>query len=109
MFQLRTPRLLLRNLGQEDTALIRRMAQEPAVIRYQHLLRLNTEAGIDQWVQSAIFHNHQRPRHAYNLALVARHTGHPIGWIGWGMPRTRHMANTVSAMPCCRPIGDEAI
>jgi len=59
MFQLRTAGLLLRDLVAEDTALIQRLAHEPAVTRYQSVLQRTSEEDIDQWVQNAIFHNTQ--------------------------------------------------
>ena len=84
MFQLRTPRLLLRDLVAEDISLIRRMAQEPAITRFQSVLKLNSEEAIGHWVQDTIFHNNLQPRHAYNLAIVESHENRAIGWIGWG-------------------------
>ncbi len=84
MFQLRTAGLLLRDLVAEDTALIQRLAHEPAVTRYQSVLQRTSEEDIDQWVQNAIFHNTQQPRHAYNLAIVDSQDSDAMGWIGWG-------------------------
>jgi RimJ/RimL family protein N-acetyltransferase len=83
-FQIRTPRLLLRDLVADDIALIRRMVLEPAITRYQSLLKQNSEEEILQWVQDAIFYNNQQPRYAYNLAIVESHEIRAIGWIGWG-------------------------
>jgi RimJ/RimL family protein N-acetyltransferase len=84
MFQLRTQRLILRDLTDEDLSLVRRMASEPAVTRYQTWLKLGSEAEARQWLQDAMFHNRQHPRHAYNLALAECDTRRKIGWIGWG-------------------------
>ena len=84
MFQLRTSRLMLRDLVAEDTSLIRRMAQEPAVTRYQSWLILNSEEELHQWVKNAIFHNNQHPRYAFSLAIVESSQNREIGWIGWG-------------------------
>jgi RimJ/RimL family protein N-acetyltransferase len=85
MFQLQTTRLILRDVTKEDASLIQRMAQEPAVTRYQSWLILNSEEEIQQWVQNAIFHNNQQPRYAYNLAIVDSSLNREMGWIGWWM------------------------
>ncbi|MEM7537668.1 MAG: GNAT family N-acetyltransferase [Chloroflexota bacterium] len=31
-------------------------------------------------------HNQQRPREAYNFAIVQQYSNKTIGWIGWGRP-----------------------
>lgn len=84
MLHLRTPRLILRDVVVEDTALIGRMAHAPAITRYQSLLRLDSEVAIDRWVQNVIYHNNQQPRRAYNLTVVESQEKRGIGWIGWG-------------------------
>ena len=84
LFQIRTARLILRDIVEEDTPLIQQMAQEPAIIRYQSWLKLDSEEEVRQWVHRAVFHNTQQPRDAYNLIVVERGTHQSIGWIGWG-------------------------
>ena len=84
MFRLETPRLILRDLEEADEALIVRMAQEPGVTRYQSWLRLESPQEVQRWLRDAIHHNSLQPREAYNLAIVERATGQPVGWIGWG-------------------------
>jgi ribosomal-protein-alanine N-acetyltransferase len=84
MFEVRTARLILRDLVSEDKPFIQRMAREPAITRYQSWLRLDTEEAVQQWVENVVFHNRQQPRDAYNLIIREAGAGHAIGWIGWG-------------------------
>jgi len=84
MFQLETPRLILRDWIESDLPLIEALARESDVTRYQTWLRLGDESACRHWLASAIFHNQQDPRFAYSTAVVSKQTKRPIGWLGWG-------------------------
>ena len=84
MFQRETPRLVLRDWTESDLALIEALASEPSVTRYQTRLRVAGADGCRRWLGAAIFHNQQDPRFAYSTAVVSKHTGSAIGWLGWG-------------------------
>lgn len=86
MFELRTARLVLRDMLAEDTALVEALSAEPSVTRYQSWLRLDDAQHAQRWVADVMHHNVSEPRGAYNLAIVERATGRGIGWIGWGTP-----------------------
>jgi ribosomal-protein-alanine N-acetyltransferase len=89
MFELRTARLVLRDLVEDDWTSIHAMSQESSVIRYQSWLRLTSEADARRWVQQAMRHNQLHPRQAYNLAVVHQAPHQLIGWLGWGRPSDR--------------------
>jgi len=84
LLQLETSRLTLRDLQEEDVTLIRRMASEHAIKRYQSVLRLESEKAIEEFIRTAISHNNQNPRHAFNLIIVDSREKQSMGWIGWG-------------------------
>lgn len=84
MFQLETPRLILRDWITDDWPLIWALASEPAVIRYQDRIRLSDEDACRRWLAAAIYDNQQEPRLAYSLAVVLRESATPIGWLHWG-------------------------
>ena len=84
MFHIHTSRLTLRDLQEGDATLLRRMARVDAIRRYQSLLRLESEEAIVAFIRTAIFHNNQRPRHAFNLVISERQQKQTLGWIGWG-------------------------
>ncbi len=84
MFELETPRLLLRDWTADDWPLIWALASDPAVTRYQTWLRLADEDACRRWLASAIFHNQEQPRFAYSTAIVLKETGIAIGLLGWG-------------------------
>ena len=82
MLELETERLILRDLKPDDLKLFYDMSIEEKITSYQKwFLGKN---GYKQWVEDSIEHNKQRPRFAYNLAIVLKNNGKAIGWIGWG-------------------------
>ncbi len=82
--QLPTRRLVVRDFIPADWRMVYALSREPEVIRYQTWLRLPDEEAARRWVYDAIDHNRHTPRGAYNCAIVMRHDGHAIGWLGWG-------------------------
>lgn len=86
MFQLLTPRLVLRDVIVDDWTFVHALSAEPLVTRYQTWLRLPTAQDAQRWVADVTHHNALEPRVAYNLAIVERATEQGMGWIGWGPP-----------------------
>jgi ribosomal-protein-alanine N-acetyltransferase len=89
MFELHTPRLLLRDFAPADWPAIHALAMEPQVTRYQSWLRLHTEEQTRRWLRGVISHNQLQPRIAYNLAIELPQPREVIGWLGWGQPSDR--------------------
>ncbi len=80
---LATPRLILRDFNDEDLPDVHGLRSDPDVARF---MDFNPET-IEQsrtWLGDIVFHNQQRPRQAYNLAVVLRAGTRVIGWIGLG-------------------------
>ncbi len=78
-----TPRLVLRDFREEDLADVCALRSEAEVARFMDFA---PETG-DQsrtWLREVIFHNRQRPRRAYNLAITHGAEERVIGWIGIG-------------------------
>lgn len=85
MLEIQTNRLVIREWRDDDWVVIYAMSREPRITRYQSWLRLEDEAHARRWVQAAIHHNNLVPRRAYNMAIVEKHSGTVIGWLGWGL------------------------
>jgi RimJ/RimL family protein N-acetyltransferase len=84
MFQLETPRLVLRDWIADDWPLIWALASDPAVTRYQTKLRgLPDEDACRRWLADAIQHNQQEPRSAYSRAVIVKATSRAVGWVNW--------------------------
>jgi ribosomal-protein-alanine N-acetyltransferase len=84
---LETPRTILRDLLQSDWPLVYALSRESSVTRYQTWFRLNGELEVQRWLDALISQtNQRRPRVSFNLALVLKENGAPIGWLGFGEP-----------------------
>lgn len=86
LFELRTPRLVLRDFVEADWEAVYALSLEPQVTRYQTWLRLPDQARAREWVRDVIYHNQLQPRSTYNLAIVLASTDRVAGWLGWGRP-----------------------
>lgn len=84
MLQLKTKRLLLRDLQQEDWKLILKLSSEHSVRTWQSFLPKDSEPECREWVQNLMFHNCQRARFAYNFSILLQSSDEAIGWIGFG-------------------------
>jgi ribosomal-protein-alanine N-acetyltransferase len=84
MFHLQTQHLLLRDLVEDDWQIILQLTSEPWVRMWQDYLPDSSEAKCREWVGKCIFHNNEKPRFAYNLAIVLCSDEAVIGWVGWG-------------------------
>lgn len=53
----------------------------------------------DDWVETVIFHNSQRPRRSFNIAIALKDDDRAVGWIGFGdSSRNSGPGNSVSAI-----------
>ena len=86
MFNLKTTRLILRDLEESDWSDFHTFSTDPEVTRYNGFIKTEHEEETRQWLREAIHHNQQRPRLAYSLAVVRRSDERMIGWIGIGRP-----------------------
>src|SRR5919107_2612214 len=77
------PRLIIRDFRVDDLPDIHALRSEPEVARFMGFLPESPEQS-RAWLEAVIFHNPQRPREAYNFAIVHRGEGRAIGWIGIG-------------------------
>lgn len=77
-------RLLLRDFRTEDLADVHAMRSDPEVARFVMDLTPESERRSQRWLDEIIYYNRQRPREAYNLAIVHRGDQRVIGWIGIG-------------------------
>ena len=84
MLQLKTERLLLREIQEEDWELFQRLSSDPTVRIWQSFLPGSSESECREWVRDFMFHNCQKPRFGYNFTIVLQPSGGEIGWIGFG-------------------------
>jgi RimJ/RimL family protein N-acetyltransferase len=73
-----TPRLVLRELRDEDAPAVHAYASDPEVVRYLDW-GPNTAQDTAQFLDTARAARHPVPRTLYHLAIVHRPTGHLIG------------------------------
>ena len=81
-------RLVLRDFIVEDWADVHALRADSAVARFMDF-NPETPEQSREWLARVIVHNRERPRLAYNLAIVRRADDRVIGWIGIG-PSSRH-------------------
>jgi RimJ/RimL family protein N-acetyltransferase len=78
-----TERLELRDFRGSDLADVYAFRSDPEVTRFMEFIP-ETWPETRTWLDKVIFHNRERPRVAYNLAIVTRTENRVIGWIGFG-------------------------
>lgn len=78
-----TARLVLRDFREEDLADVCALRSAPEVARFMDFAP-ETADQARVWLEGVIFHNRQRPRRAYNLAIAHGPEERAIGWIGIG-------------------------
>ena len=83
-----TPRLVLRDFVDEDRDDVHALRSDLEVARFMDHEPEDTEQS-RAWLTAVISHSRERPRVAYNLAVVHRAEGRVIGWIGIG-PSSRY-------------------
>lgn len=83
-----TPRLILRDFVLSDCEAVYLLRSDPQVARFMEFAPESAEQA-EEWLRGAIFHNSQRPRESYNLAIDHAATNQLIGWIGIG-PSSRY-------------------
>lgn len=84
MFQIRTRRLVLRDLVPGDVPRLHVFFADPAVTRFMGYIKTRSLRETRAWVRRAIRHNRARPRFAYSVAVVRRSDRDVVGWIGFG-------------------------
>lgn len=81
-----TTRLLLRDLRADDLESLLAISSDANVQRMMEGYLPENEADLREWLVGTIHHNEQMPRLSHNCAIVLKHTGQVIGWIGFGVP-----------------------
>jgi RimJ/RimL family protein N-acetyltransferase len=83
VFAIETERLVLRDFLEPDLAAVQAFRSDPDVFRYIDYFP-ESPAESRAWLDSVLFHNAQRPRTSYNLAITLRDEDRAIGWVGFG-------------------------
>jgi [ribosomal protein S5]-alanine N-acetyltransferase len=78
-----TLRLILRDFVEADLADVHAFSSDPEVARFMEFAPRSPEESA-AWLRDVIVHNQERPRVAYNLAIVLREEARVTGWIGIG-------------------------
>lgn len=81
-----TPRLGLRDITQDDLDLVWRLAQTPEVVRHMDYIAFKTKEAAAEWIENCVTYHQAVPRESYNLVIIQKNTGMPLGWIGIGEP-----------------------
>lgn len=84
MLELKTGRLLLRDLLLADFEAIHALRSDPDVTRYMDYIKSDTEEETRDWLAGTMRHNALSPRQSYNLAVVRQSDGEILGWVGIG-------------------------
>ena len=86
MFTIKTKRLILRDLREEDEIVLHQLRSNPAVTQHIDYIKSETETDTHQWLRGTMMHNARLPRLSYNLAIVRQLDDQVMGWIGIGQP-----------------------
>ena len=86
MFAIKTKRLMLRDLLEEDWQAMHKLRSDPVVTKFIDYIKSETEAETRQWLCNTRGHNARKPRLSYNLTIVRQEDEQVIGWIGMGQP-----------------------
>jgi RimJ/RimL family protein N-acetyltransferase len=87
VFAIETDRLVLRDFLETDLSEVQALRSDPDVFRYFDYFP-ESLAESRAWLDSVLFHNAQRPRTSYNLAITLREENRAIGWVGFGDSET---------------------
>lgn len=82
-FALTTPRLVLRDFAESDKDDVFAFRSDSNTTELMDF-PAQTRQESDDWVETVIFHNSQRPRESFNIAITLKKDGSAIGWIGFG-------------------------
>ena len=91
MFQIRTRRLILRDLVPGDARRLHVFFADPMVTRTMGYIKTRNLRETRALVKRAIFHNRARPRFSYSLAVVRKADRDVVGWIGFGSAEKRKL------------------
>lgn len=78
IFQIDTPRLILRDFCAADWEDVHSYAQDPEVVKYMNW-GPNSESDTQEFIALAMAQSQEQPRRSYHLAVVSRATGKVIG------------------------------
>ena len=84
MFEIKTTRIILRDMAPSDLAAMHRLRTRPEVTEHFDVLHSSSLMETQRWVQSNIHHNGCKPRLSFNLTMVRLSYGQILGWIGIG-------------------------
>lgn len=82
-FNLRTPRLLLRDFREDDLPAVHALRSDEKVATFMDFHPESFEQSAE-WLKGVIFRNRQRPRSTYNLAITQCEVEQAVGWVGFG-------------------------
>ena len=87
-----TERLLIRDFVPDDWRAVHAFLSDPHLTKHTSFHK-RTEQDTKQFVDECVFHNNQVPRFAHNCAIVLRSTRELVGWIGFGHPDEKGIAD----------------
>ncbi len=87
-----TPRLILRDLQQDDFAALHAISSDPEVFRMNNFVPAD-EAQLREWLQDPISSDTETPPSGALCAILLKSTSAMIGWIGFGPPNKRGLCD----------------
>jgi ribosomal-protein-alanine N-acetyltransferase len=95
MLELETPRLVIRDIQEEDTLSLHAVFSDPEVHIYMAYIKSESLKHTVDWVKGTMEHNAKRPRLSYNFSILLKPDGPVIGWIGFGQAdeKVRHVGD----------------
>lgn len=93
--ELETPRLVIREIREEDAVSLHAIFSDPEVTKYMDYIKSESLEKTRAWVEATIGHNAKIPRFAYNFTILLKPAGPVIGWIGFGAAaeKVRHIGD----------------
>lgn len=95
MLELKTPRLVIREVREGDAEGLHPIFSDPEVTKYMGYIKSESLEKTQAWVKATIEHNAKIPRFAYNFTILLKPAGSVIGWIGFGQAneKVRHIGD----------------
>lgn len=69
---IKTKRLLLRDLLEEDGQTLHQLRSNPIITQYIQYIKSETEAETYQWFRETMVHNARIPQLSYNLVIIRK-------------------------------------
>ena len=89
MFQIKTKRLILRDLLESDLNDMYKLGSDERVIKHMEFIKFDSVQKTKDWLLESIKNNKSKPRNAYILAITEVNSAEFIGWIGIGKPSSK--------------------